>query len=65
MVWRLMREAGQVLHLTPSGVRWLCDTRRLRCIRTPSGVRLVSARAIRKLLAQRTASPEDKRTGGE
>jgi len=56
--WLLMKEAGERLGLSASMVRWLCDTRRLRCVRTPSGVRLVSSRAVEDLQKRREQEPE-------
>ncbi len=51
--WLLPTEAGRVLGISASGVRWLADTRRLRAIRTPSGRRLVSAMDLERLRRER------------
>jgi excisionase family DNA binding protein len=51
-------EAGEVLRLRPSTVRFLCDTRRLRAIRTASGRRLIPAGDLERLRRDR----ESKRT---
>lgn len=42
-------EAARALGVSRSGVLWLVDTRRLRAIRTDTGRRLVSRRAVRRL----------------
>jgi DNA-binding transcriptional MerR regulator len=49
----LVGEAAARLGITPSGVRWLADTRLVRAIRTPSGVRLLSARDVERLRQER------------
>ncbi len=49
----LVGEAAARLGITPSGARWLADTRRVRTTRTPSGVRLLSAHDVERLRQER------------
>lgn len=51
--WWTVGTAARHLGLTRSGVRWLADTRKVRAIRTPSGIRLLSARDVERLRQQR------------
>lgn len=46
-------EASAVLGITPSGVRWLSDTRRLRTTKTRTGRRLLLARDVERLRRER------------
>lgn len=46
-------EAGEILGLRPSTVRFYVDTGRLRALRTPTGIRLIPARALRKFAEER------------
>ncbi len=48
-VWMLPAEAARLLGVSSSGIRWMCDMRRLQCVRTPSGVRLVMMRDVERL----------------
>jgi hypothetical protein len=47
-----LKDAADYLHKTPSGVRWLIDTGRLRAARTPSGQRIVWQSELEKYAAQ-------------
>ncbi len=59
MGWLTPTEAGRVLGVTASGVRWMADTRRLRGTRTPSGRRLISARDLERLRREREQGKQD------
>lgn len=51
----LVGEAAKRLGISVSGVRWLTDVGRIRCVRTSGGVRLLSARDVERLVAERLA----------
>jgi excisionase family DNA binding protein len=53
----LPREVARILGISPTGVRWLVDTRRLRATRTPGGVRLISAADLERIKRERDANP--------
>jgi hypothetical protein len=54
--WLLSADVKDVLGLkSSSGARWLGDTRQIRTIRTPSGVRLYSAKDVEQLRQERQA----------
>lgn len=46
-------EAAAVLGISPSGARWMADTRQVRTMRTPSGRRLLSASDVERLRRER------------
>jgi excisionase family DNA binding protein len=46
-------EAGRMLGLRPSTVRFYVDTGRLRALRTPTGIRLIPAAAVRRFAKER------------
>lgn len=56
--WLLPGEAAKRLGLSRSGTLWLADTRRLRMTRTDTGVRLLSARDVERLRAEREEQAE-------
>ncbi len=60
--WLTPGEAAERLgDITPSGIRWLADTRQVRSVRTPTGRRLISAADLERLRTARdTARPERK-----
>ncbi len=51
--WLLPGEVAKRLGMTRSGVLWLADTRRVRAVRTATGVRLISRREVERLRKQR------------
>ncbi len=60
----LVGEAAARLGITPSGARWLVDTGRIRSLRTPTGVRLLSARDVERLADERERTSQQAREGG-
>jgi excisionase family DNA binding protein len=58
--WMTPGEAAQVLHLSPSRVRVLADSRRLRTFRTPSGRRLIASRSVEAFRLKRDGSPRSR-----
>jgi hypothetical protein len=51
--WLLPGEAATILQMSRSGARWLADTRRIRSIRTASGVRLLSTQDVERFRERR------------
>lgn len=56
-------EASAVLGISPSGVRWLSDTRRLRTTRTQTGRRLLLASDVERLRREREQGVNRARQG--
>ena len=63
--WLLPGEAATILRMTPSGVRWLADTGRVRSIRTATGRRLLSAVDVERLRREREKTPPQSPARGE
>ncbi len=59
----LVSEAAKRLGISVSGVRWLTDVGRIRCIRTSGGVRLLSARDVERLATERVARKKAREAG--
>jgi len=51
--WYSTHDAARALHITPDGVRRLCDKGQLRCERTRSGARLILAHEVLDLAGRR------------
>jgi len=51
-----LKDAAELLDMTPSGVRWLIDTNQLRAQRTPSGQRITWPSAVEQFRAERVCN---------
>jgi excisionase family DNA binding protein len=61
-LWLTPGEAARRLGVSRSGAVWFVDTRRVKAVKTPTGRRLISARDVERLRAERGGSPSRKAT---